>query len=96
MSERKKRFLLYLFYVVSILCIGAGVAVIYPVYRQCEEMEAILEESNAYAAIKRSELTKLHCQVRDLESNPAAIEKVAREKFGLCRPGETILVYPGN
>ena len=43
--------------------------------------------------MKINESVVLNREVHDLEHKPAAAEKVAREKYNLCREGEIILKY---
>jgi cell division protein FtsB len=38
----------------------------------------------------RLELDSLRAHVADLETEPATIERLARERFGMIRPGETL------
>jgi len=48
---------------------------------------------NKRLAAKQLECSLLNKTVYDLEHNPAAIEKVARENLGLCRPNEKFYRY---
>jgi len=41
-----------------------------------------------------SENQKLQGRVKSLKSDPATIEKIAREEMGLARPGEYIFKLP--
>ena len=58
-----------------------------------------LKEKEAVARLaedrdrKNAEVLSLQAEVHDLEHNASAIEKVAREKYRLCREGETIFIY---
>jgi cell division protein FtsB len=45
------------------------------------------------AALEQREQDLTH-QVHALRSDPAAIEKLARQKLGLVRPGETVIQLP--
>jgi cell division protein FtsB len=38
----------------------------------------------------RRETDSLRAEARKLENDPATIERVARERFGMIRPGETL------
>ena len=42
---------------------------------------------------REQELTR---QIHDLRSDPAAIERIARQKLGLVKPGETVIQLPRN
>ena len=54
--------------------------------RKVDELEAKLEENNTV----RDELRQ---RIYELEYNPQAVEKVAREKGRLCRKGDLIFIY---
>jgi len=41
----------------------------------------------------RGEYLTLQQEVHDLQHNASAVEKVAREKYHLCRDGEVIYIY---
>ena len=49
--------------------------------------------TKAIADAKRAERDALQKEVAALQSSPAAIEKVAREKFHFCKDGEIIMYY---
>jgi cell division protein FtsB len=42
-----------------------------------------------------SEKLKLESEIDRLEKDPRAVEKPAREKLGLVKPGEKVVVIPG-
>ncbi len=61
------------------------------VYRQKKsEYEKLQQEVKAL----QKENDRHTQQIKDLESNPHAIEKVAREQFGYMRQGEYVYVAP--
>ena len=85
--------LFYFLIFLLVIILGFSIVFIQPVYSKYLEAEKI-------AAMKRQEYRALHeetitlaTRVHDLEHNRAAAEKVAREKFGLCKEGEQILIY---
>ncbi len=41
-----------------------------------------------------AERDRLAAEIRRLETDPRAVEKAAREKFGLAAPGEKVVVDP--
>jgi cell division protein FtsL len=51
--------------------------------RQRSEMAAKLQQAE-------EETKKLQAQIKALESDQKTIEKIAREKYGMARPGETV------
>lgn len=93
MDERKKKIFRCFFYLFALfVVISAGVLVL-PVYRQYEKQCAELAILQAEYASCSAECIQLHKEVNDLETKPEAVEKVAREKFKLCREGELVLRY---
>lgn len=49
-----------------------------------------LAEEHARVALLRVEIDSLTKVARDLETNPAVQERVAREEFGMIRDGEVL------
>ncbi len=93
MDAKRKRVLGWLFYLVLILLVAAAAVLLWPEYRRYQIRQGELAELNAAKMEKTAARNRLYKEVQDLENSPAAIEKVAREKFGLCRPGETIMRF---
>ena len=84
----------YLLYLIIMLALLAGAALLLPVYRNYQKKQAELQALEKTLAEKQTESAELNRQVGALQTSPEAIEKVAREKFGLAREGETIYRYP--
>lgn len=53
-------------------------------------MRRQLAEERAAVSALRAELDSLAQTAQDLETNPAVQERVAREEFGMIRPGEVL------
>jgi len=53
-------------------------------------------EASAEAAAVRSRVVELREQVRALEEDPMARERIAREQLGFARPGEITFVLPDD
>lgn len=72
-------------------CVGlAGGVWLGPVYREnraTRESIGLLQTSIERQA---QEIERLNRELRELRTDYRAIERVAREKFGMCRPGEEI------
>jgi cell division protein FtsB len=58
-------------------------------YRMKAQYHALIEE---IAQLKQDN-AKLTKDVRSLRSDPACIERIARDKLGLARPGEIVYYY---
>lgn len=93
MNDGKKKVIYGLFYLLLALLIVSSAVLVYPVYRQYQKRKmnvAVLQEQ---AALRTAECVRLNKEVYALETSPVAVEKVAREKFGLCGEGETVMRY---
>ena len=55
---------------------------------QRQRAEALRQEIEAL----REENLKLYAQIRELRTDPRAVERLAREELGLARPGETVFL----
>ncbi len=84
----------YLLYLIIMLALLAGAALLLPVYRNYQKKQAELHALEKTLSEKQAESAELNREVGELQTSPEAVEKVAREKFGLARDGETIYRYP--
>ncbi len=73
--------------------ISGSIIQIIPVYLQKRKAEQTIQEKQQILEKVKDEYRSMQQQIHDLEHSPAAIERVARDKFNYCRPGETIYVY---
>lgn len=64
-----------------------------PAMKRTHDVEKKLEEQQAVLEKKKAVRTALLREVHDLERNPAAVEKVARERFNMCKEGEIVIKY---
>ncbi len=58
--------------------------------RQRRELHALQEKIQQI----KTENAELDQENRDLKSNPSAVERLAREQYGLAKPGEKIYSVP--
>ena len=80
-------------YVLMGLILLFSLAFVWPAYKRHSKMKDYVAELNDEFSAKSSECIELNREVHDLERKPSAAEKVAREKYNLCREGELILKY---
>ena len=73
--------------------VQGSAAVIYPARLQYERQKEFYENTRAVADRVRAERDILQKEVSALESSPAAIERIARENYRLCKEGEIVLYY---
>ena len=76
-----------------ILLMAGSAAVIYPAQLQYERQKEFYENTKAIADQVRAERDMLQKEVTALESSPAAIARIARENYRLCKEGEVVLYY---
>lgn len=81
-----------LYVILAVVLIGA-VILILPVYRKYVTMQNKVSRLEREDRELREEHQKMLKEVHDLESESLAIEKIAREKYKLCRENEQILIY---
>jgi cell division protein FtsB len=55
---------------------------------QRQRADALRQEIEALAA----ENVRLYSEIRQLRTDPRAVERIAREELGLARPGETVFL----
>ena len=73
--------------------ISGSIIQIIPVYLQKRKAEETVQEKKQILEKVQDDYRSIQQQIHDLEHSPAAVERVAREKFNYCRPNETIYVY---
>lgn len=82
----------WLWVLISVIVIGSFFLLL-PVYREYGKKRDEYIQIKAERAALQQELLRKQKQVRDLESSPSEVEKVAREKFNQGRAGETTYIY---
>ena len=93
MDDKKRKIVLYFFYLLVILLVLSSIVLILPVYRKYQKRYEDLAKLKEQAALKTAESIELNKVVHSLKHSSEAVEKIAREKFGLCAPGETVMRY---
>lgn len=84
----------YLLPIALLLALAAGGLLLLPVYRAKQKKQAELLRLQQIVAEKKAERNTRAQQTEALKNSPAAVEKVAREKYRFAREGETVLQYP--
>lgn len=84
------RLVIFLLFVAGVLCV---IVLYLPLIRHNEGMRK--ENLNLENQINRQEEVgrQLDSTIRALKSDPKAIERVAREKLGYIKPGETMIRF---
>ena len=88
----QKVFSVFLYLLLGLILIFS-LAFVWPVYKKYAKLRDYVSDLNEELSSKSAECIDLNREVHDLEHKPSAAEKVAREKYNLCREGELILKY---
>ena len=93
-NKKKSSVSTYLLIFVLVLVFAAAAVLLLPVYRSYQKKQSELGTLNEKLNDRRDESARLSTEVADLTRSPDAVEKVAREKFGLIKEGERVIRYP--
>ncbi|HKW29394.1 MAG TPA: septum formation initiator family protein [Verrucomicrobiae bacterium] len=64
-----------------------------PLLQQNERMRADILRLQTQLQIEEAKSKQLQAQIDELRNDPNAIERLAREKLGYARPGETVIHF---
>ena len=93
-SNNNKSFGFYLFCLLVFLILLGAAILLLPVWKEFKNQENELAKLREEITSLKNERNEMLKKIADLEKSPDAVEKVAREKFKLVRPGDTVYVYP--
>ena len=93
---KKKSFATYACYLILLIMLALSSILLWPAYREYRERSRELEKlQNELSELKKQRDSKAKLY-NSLGNSPAAVEKVAREKYRMVKEGETILLFPKN
>ena len=83
------------FVILTLFLISTSLGAYYlvPMYQNNLDLKQELDQTDLNLLQQQKEIAKKRKQIDDLNRNRAAIGKVAREKFGLCREGERVYKF---
>ncbi len=93
MSNTVQKMLSGTLYVILAAVLVGAVILILPVYWKYVTMQDENTRMEQEYRALREEQQRMLKEVHDLESESLAVEKIAREKYNLCRKNEQILIY---
>ena len=64
-----------------------------PLLQQNERMRADILRLQGQLQIEEAKSKQLQSQIDELRNDPNAVERLAREKLGYARPGETVIHF---
>ena len=86
----------YLWGAVLLLACGVALYFLLPAYSDYHRTKGDVSELKQSLTMQEHEIQRLQREIRSLRTDYRAIERVAREKFGLCRDGEKIYHFDGT
>ena len=93
MSNKIQKMLSGTLYVILAVILVGAIILILPVYRKYVTMQNQVTRLEREDRELREEHQKMLKEVHDLESESLAVERIAREKYKLCRENEQVLIY---
>ena len=93
MSNTVQKMLSGTLYVILAVVLVGAVILILPVYWKYVNMQDENTRMEQEYRALREEQQRMLKEVHDLESESLAVEKIAREKYNLCKKDEQILIY---
>jgi hypothetical protein len=76
-----------------LLIVVSGTYVMVPKYIKFNRTQTDLERTHREVIHLESDVQNHREELHDLTVKPSAVERVAREKFGLCRKGERVIIF---
>ena len=92
-SNKIQKMLSTTLYVILGIVLAAAVILILPVYQKYRNMQSRVAQLEKEDRELQEEYQTMLTEVHDLESKSLAVERVAREKYKLCRENEQVLIY---
>ncbi len=86
----------YLFAIILILLSCVALYMLLPAYKDYKETREENRRLQVELAEREARSQELGREINALRSDPAALERVAREKFGWCRDNEKIYHFDPN
>jgi cell division protein FtsL len=93
MEKKSSKIFPVLFLLLIVAVLACSMILVWPVYRKNLKLQKEVSDLEKKLNEKSAECIELKKFVHDLEHNPRAVEKVAREKFNLCKEGEVVIKY---
>ena len=92
-KNAKSSFFTYLGYALLMLMLAVSTVLLWPAYREYKAHQKELARLKAELAKARGQRDARLKTYNDLERDPEAVEKVAREKYRMVKEGETVLIF---
>ena len=90
-NRETRRTVLWVFIIIILAVLSA--IFLYPRYKEKQAKIAELNSRKAVLAQKEEERRQLSGEVEALQNDPETVGRVAREKFGMGKDGERVVIY---
>ncbi len=88
-----RKVIIYFFYATLAVAAVISFALLFPAYNDMKKMRGRISQLENELDKKKSECMDLRQLLVELEKNPKAIEKIAREKYNLHKKDDKIYKY---
>jgi cell division protein FtsB len=88
-----KKLMQILFIALLAIMIVAAVVLVFPAYHKYQSLKLKQMETREELNRQKAETMLLRQRLNDLENKSNEIEKLAREKYNLSKPGETVYKF---
>src|SRR5690349_17331641 len=88
--ERLRRLVVFLLFIAALLAV---IVWYLPLVRQNERMRQEIMRRNLQVRQEEERSRQLESSIRSLRTDPRAMERLAREKLGFVKPGETRIQF---
>ena len=88
-----RKTLQFIFYVMFAVVVIIGSFILFKSWTELRRMRLRVSDLKQELKRKNDECLELKQNIYDLKTNPHAVEKIAREKFKLCKDNEIIFTY---
>lgn len=95
--KKKKNSASIFWWILAVILVAIATGVfLFPLYQNKKAQIAKLDARKKVLMEKEKIHNELSGKVDALENSPEAVEREAREKFNMARPGEKVLIYENN
>jgi cell division protein FtsB len=88
--HRLSQFMVFLLVVAACLVVAIWY---YPLIKQNERMRKQLLDLDTQIKAEENQVKTLEIAINALRTDPKAVERLAREKLGFAKPGETVIYF---
>lgn len=91
--EKLTRLVIFLLVIAGLMAIALWYL---PLFQQNEQMRKDILHLENQIALEEKKAEQLKSAITALQRDPRAVERLAREKLGFAKPGETVVRFESN